>query len=557
MTMLTGYTMKTGWAAGIVVTALAGMVACADGSDPGEVAGVTGGSDDVGSGDATVPGADATPDVEPDMDMGEPPDGPDATVDVEVPDEVEPDSGADGSAADTDAETAADVPDGDGDADETDAGDLTDEELADAVPDVDPSGGLLTPPESWTACDPAIGVELLGCVEELLTEPELRYGTNGWIDAAEACSDAEPVAGARDRTCADGRTVGRWCDADIEELALELMPACRVELRNVAYNASCALGARWPDVFTNDGMRVLAQRVVTSESTLSALDEAQLVESLVRSGRDEVTSIADVWSVVDGGEVNRVSLWDVTARRALVAWEYGLGDNSYGAVFAADKSELLVRIGDGDFYECQATWGAEARRCLSEADCRDGLSCLGVVDGFFEGRCVDVEADGSLPGADAACADVSGGCGEDTGLLCADSSGTDAEDGLCLPAWMRRTVRNEYYQELGEGDGGETTFSLVMTGSATVSTDVWLGFAIGHADISQLRVTLENPSGTRSVVYSGDSTGTDLWFEGRVGGFPGDESSNGVWTLIVEDVVEDGAVGFLSWVELTVGSRFD
>jgi subtilisin-like proprotein convertase family protein len=96
-----------------------------------------------------------------------------------------------------------------------------------------------------------------------------------------------------------------------------------------------------------------------------------------------------------------------------------------------------------------------------------------------------------------------------------------------------------------------------MTGSATVSTDVWLGFAIGHADISQLRVTLENPSGTRSVVYSGDSTGTDLWFEGRVGGFPGDESSNGVWTLIVEDVVEDGAVGFLSWVELTVGSRFD
>jgi hypothetical protein len=55
---------------------------------------------------------------------------------------------------------------------------------------------------------------------------------------------------------------------------------------------------------------------------------------------------------VDEQEVRRVWFTHPASGREFVAYEYGAGDNSYGAFFARDALEVASQIHDGDLLEC-------------------------------------------------------------------------------------------------------------------------------------------------------------------------------------------------------------
>jgi hypothetical protein len=67
---------------------------------------------------------------------------------------------------------------------------------------------------------------------------------------------------------------------------------------------------------------------------------------------------------VDQEEMNVIFITDVDARRQFIAFEYGAGDNSYGAFFDRRGPEMVSKIHDGDLEACTA----RAETCLLPED---------------------------------------------------------------------------------------------------------------------------------------------------------------------------------------------
>ena len=103
-----------------------------------------------------------------------------------------------------------------------------------------------------------------------------------------------------------------------------------------------------------------AQVALRSPAGLDATTQAQLVRAVQASSHTDVTTAAEAFSRVDEGVINRIELRDSIAVRRYVAYEYGAGDNSYGAIFDERDLEPAVEIHDGDFDECRVP----AARCL-------------------------------------------------------------------------------------------------------------------------------------------------------------------------------------------------
>jgi hypothetical protein len=61
---------------------------------------------------------------------------------------------------------------------------------------------------------------------------------------------------------------------------------------------------------------------------------------------------ADALAAVDEEEMNVTYYNEPAARRTFIAFEYGAGDNSYGAVFEKQSGNRAAAIHDGDLYEC-------------------------------------------------------------------------------------------------------------------------------------------------------------------------------------------------------------
>src|SRR5690606_12045651 len=97
-------------------------------------------------------------------------------------------------------------------------------------------------------------------------------------------------------------------------------------------DTSCVFGAVYRDVFRPGAIVVMSREVLTASSTLGALEIAQVLAAVDVSSY-EASTIEEAFDAVDGGEINRTELWDASARRAFTAYEYGAGDNSYGAIF--------------------------------------------------------------------------------------------------------------------------------------------------------------------------------------------------------------------------------
>jgi len=311
----------------------------------------------------------------------------------------------------------------------------------------------------------------------------------------------------------------------------------------------CLFGGTYHDFLNDPRFETVSSGRYTDVSRLPAVQQAQLLAA-VRVTYD-VADLEEALATIDAGEANLL----VREYRgaSYTSWEFGAGDNSYGALFETGSTVIVARILDGDLYECTVfapELGGEGDDCERDT-CAEGLVCQGFVTEVGAGKCVStarVEGEGDECGGSVS-------CGE--GLVCAGSS-LDPSWGLCNPAWMRGSFAAEGLPVAIE-DEATTEHVLYAYGLATVSTDVVLSARIEHSYPGDLLVTLTNPTGTEAPVFDGETDEFDsetLVLEAPIAGFPGDEDVNGAWTLRIVDRVARDA-GTLEHFELELTSRWD
>lgn len=291
-------------------------------------------------------------------------------------------------------------------------------------------------------------------------------------------------------------------------------------------NGECVFGSSYGDLVRGTpSTSIVQKREVTGPGELTQAQSSQLVDSLVNAGFDDVDSVEKAFQTVDAGRVNVLQVWDASSRRAFEVFEYGLGDTSVGAIYAAGTLNKVAVISDLDIYDCKAFAGIERMDCRTDNDCLGGLKCVGVVSEV--GTCVDTSL---RPEGDQLECNSSLDCPWTNGLVCA---GENFGAGICGPAWMRRNFSQVSEHTIS---GETTTIELLSYGLASVHTDVSLDLFIIHPDYSQLRVTLINPTGTESVIHDQDSSAREIYLKGEaIMGFPSDEDANGTWRLRIEN----------------------
>lgn len=312
---------------------------------------------------------------------------------------------------------------------------------------------------------------------------------------------------------------------------------------------ACLLGATYGDFRDSEQFTTTSAAVWTSPDGRTPLELDQIVLAVQQSAHTDVTTAAEAFERVQEGEIN------VTERTGfqhqLVAYEYGSGDNSYGAVFYAGTLELAASIRDGDLYECtlRTPQGGSAlgETCAANSDCPSGagIACRGIAGEV--GVCASTA---DVPGEDAACT-TTADCAAN--LFCA---GYSHGGGTCMPAWQLGTFAGTTTGALT--DAGDRRDHLTAYGLATVDTDVVLHAAITHAAPAQLKVYLRNPIGTENLAWDGATAGQgagSFTLDVPVG-FSGDEPVNGTWTLRIADGTTGGTGSLTAW-SLTIGSRWD
>jgi subtilisin-like proprotein convertase family protein len=317
----------------------------------------------------------------------------------------------------------------------------------------------------------------------------------------------------------------------------------------------CMLGERYRAFADAEGLEPVSDATLTSPSGLSPARAAQLLRA-VQQAYAEATTPAAAFTFVDRGAINETVRRDAATGRTFVAYEYGAGDNSYGAFFEGDAVEPVGTIQDGDVYACTALRPAPppamvGEDCTRAIECADGLLCTGIAEEPIVGRCVSTAA---VPGQDAACS-ASAPCS--AGLVC--SGLTRGAEGICRPEWMRRTFTSSTACAIPDNNATGLGVGTLVYGLATVDTDVEVTVRIAHARSTDLRITLVNAAGTEQLVYDGMVEGTALTspFElTRSVSGSGDESVTGQWFLRVVDR-RRGTTGVLERWSLTVTTRWD
>lgn len=314
-------------------------------------------------------------------------------------------------------------------------------------------------------------------------------------------------------------------------------------------NEVCRLPATYPDLRSDATFELREDRVVTDADQLSGVELDEALAALRRT-YDDVVSVADGLSRVDQETLHVRSYFHTTTNTDLVAFEYGAGDTSLGAIFYLGSLQIAAVIEDSDLQGCSlfmpiGGMGA-GEACRGVGDCAAGLLCTGVFAGA--GACVSTP---DLPGEGVECA-TDAACGS-AALVCA---GATRGGGLCNPAWMRGSFADAVGAAVP--DAGILARGLAVRGLATVDTDVVLRLTVDHPRASQLRVTLTNPAGNEVLVRAGAAgdDGHALVIDQPVLGFSGDEQVNGEWTLRVQDRTAGHAGTLRGWT-LMVTSRWD
>lgn len=115
----------------------------------------------------------------------------------------------------------------------------------------------------------------------------------------------------------------------------------------------CLFGDTFYALRSDGRIPVIEQRWIRAvEELTSTLEAQQLVIAVQQSSHTDVTTPAQALARVDQSEVRRMRLRAPDDTREYDLFEYGAGDNSYGAIFHADSLTRVARIQDGDLLEC-------------------------------------------------------------------------------------------------------------------------------------------------------------------------------------------------------------
>jgi hypothetical protein len=138
-------------------------------------------------------------------------------------------------------------------------------------------------------------------------------------------------------------------------LAIALLAACH-DLPAPAPDAGgdCLFGAQFSDIREHQALIIESEVWLRSVAALGGeLAQTQLVVAVQQSSHTDVATAAEALARVDQREVRRIELRQTTGAGRFTVYEYGVGDNSYGAFFAAGTAELVASIHDGDLLNCR------------------------------------------------------------------------------------------------------------------------------------------------------------------------------------------------------------
>lgn len=141
-------------------------------------------------------------------------------------------------------------------------------------------------------------------------------------------------------------------------LSAEGDTASSTEALRAAPAAACAFGTTYHELNESTAFEpVSSHPVETGEGAAPSLstEQAAFVLLGIQVHRPEVTTLAEGLASVDDGGLHLDFYRHKKTGFQYVAVEYGLGDNSYGAIFArasANADGVVARIHDGDLEGC-------------------------------------------------------------------------------------------------------------------------------------------------------------------------------------------------------------
>jgi hypothetical protein len=118
--------------------------------------------------------------------------------------------------------------------------------------------------------------------------------------------------------------------------------------------ASCLFGTSFSELGTGR-VEVLGRDELRAASPLDPVQEQQVVLAVQQSSHTDVSTPAEAFERVDQNVIQRLWLLDAEGQRAFVAYEYGAGDSSYGAIFVRASTTIVARIHDGDLEDCSVS----------------------------------------------------------------------------------------------------------------------------------------------------------------------------------------------------------
>ncbi|MDB4963990.1 MAG: hypothetical protein JWP01_3989 [Myxococcales bacterium] len=165
---------------------------------------------------------------------------------------------------------------------------------------------------------------------------------------------------------------------------------------------ACLFGDVYHDIPGNPALHVINTNRITAANldTLGPVDQQRLLRAVRDESYDDATTPANALMRVDQGEVNVTWIAEPAAQRTFVAFEYGAGDNSYGAIFNRTNDQRASSINDGDLINCTVKrercrlpddWGAlredpsfteVSRRVVTTASQLSGVAVAQAVGAF-------------------------------------------------------------------------------------------------------------------------------------------------------------------------------
>jgi hypothetical protein len=325
---------------------------------------------------------------------------------------------------------------------------------------------------------------------------------------------------------------------------------------------SCLFGWTLEQALSGSGFGNTGFGLIEDAAVLSP----ELSAKVIAAAKERDATISTLAEALALGAFEHTEFQRVATGEPFDALTVTVGGMKYGAIFEADGSARVASVQNSFLGACTlvgATGGAQAGE-----DCNDGLvcgadlTCLGQNPAVGFGKCVPNEAPA---GTGEACGVVGGqptDCASQA-LVCGGLTGT-IEEGICVPTWLRGQFDDWDVTPLPPT--GTLERGIEAYGLATVAMDAGVYVEVVNIVPSKIVVKLRNPAGTESTLWDGPAIGLaepqidgDNFIEiaATADSFPGDESANGTYTLVVESLPGNDPGGEVSDWHLTVTSRFD